>query len=62
MSSALEYDKLKNSAEKPKCKVIRNGQVKEIYFNDVVKGDLIILQSGDKVPVDLYINRWGYFS
>lgn len=52
MSSALEYDKLKNSVEKPKCKVIRNGQVKEIYFNDVVKGDLIILQSGDKVPAD----------
>ena len=52
MSSANEYEKLKNSAEKPKCKVLRNGKVHEIDFTEVVKGDFIVLQSGDKIPAD----------
>lgn len=52
MTSASEYEKLKNSAEKPKCKVLRDGKVKEIEFKDVVIGDLVLLQSGDKIPAD----------
>lgn len=52
ISSANEYEKLKNSAEKPKCKVLRDGKVHEIDFAEVVKGDFIVLQSGDKIPAD----------
>ena len=52
VASDNEFRKLKDSAEKPKCKVKRNGKVVEILFEDVVVGDLVILQSGDKVPAD----------
>ena len=33
-------------------KVIRDGVLKEIHVNEVVKGDLIFLQAGDKIPAD----------
>ncbi len=35
-----------------KATVIRNGEERIIAFNDIVKGDLIILKPGDRVPVD----------
>lgn len=52
VASDNEYRKLKNSAEKEKCKVYRNGQAIEIIVDDIVVGDCIILESGDKIPAD----------
>lgn len=37
---------------KEKVKVIRNGELIEIGINEVVVGDLVSLQAGDKVPAD----------
>ena len=34
------------------CKVYRNGEIAEVAINDIVVGDAILLQSGDKVPAD----------
>lgn len=52
VSSDKSYRKLKASSDKPKCKVLRNGATIEILFEEIVVGDLVILQSGDKLPAD----------
>ena len=46
------FQKLQDEASKIKCKVYRNNEVTEISIDDVVVGDCIILQSGDKIPAD----------
>ena len=46
------FQKLQDEASKIKCKVYRNGEVVEVSIDDVVVGDCIILQSGDKIPAD----------
>lgn len=52
VASDTKYRELKDSAEKDKCKVHRNGVVAVINVDDVVVGDKVLLQSGDKVPAD----------
>lgn len=37
---------------KETAKVIRDGALMEIHVNDVVVGDLVYLQAGDKIPAD----------
>ncbi|MBR4104030.1 MAG: calcium-translocating P-type ATPase, PMCA-type [Thermoguttaceae bacterium] len=37
---------------KETTKVLRDGQLAEIHVNDVVLGDLVYLQAGDKIPAD----------
>lgn len=39
----------------PTAKVIRDGRVKVICADDLVEGDVIILESGDRIPADCYI-------
>ncbi len=46
------FQKLQDEASKIKCKAYRNNEVTEISIDDVVVGDCIILQSGDKIPAD----------
>ena len=46
------FQKLQEEASKIKCKVYRNGDIIEISVDDIVVGDCVILQSGDKVPAD----------
>ncbi len=46
------FQKLQEEASKIKCKVYRNGTLTEIPVDDVVVGDCIVLQSGDKIPAD----------
>lgn len=46
------FQKLQEEASQIKCKVYRNGTVIEIPINDIVVGDCILLQSGDKIPAD----------
>lgn len=36
----------------PTTKVRRNGKVEEIRFSEVVPGDIVVLEAGDKVPAD----------
>ena len=46
------FQKLQDEASKIKCKVYRDNEVTEISIDDIVVGDCIILQSGDKIPAD----------
>ena len=36
----------------PNCKVIRNGQVDQIPSNELVVGDIILVEAGDFIPAD----------
>lgn len=51
-SNEKAFAKLQAEADKIKCKVIRDGKVQETSIDDVVVGDYILLQAGDKVPAD----------
>ena len=46
------FQKLQEEASKIVCKVYRNGDIVEIKIDDIVVGDCILLQSGDKIPAD----------
>lgn len=52
VASDTAYRKLKDSTKKDTCKVYRNGLVSVIDVDDVVVGDKVLLQSGDKIPAD----------
>lgn len=46
------FQKLQDQASKILCKVYRNHEIAEIPIDDLVVGDCILLQSGDKIPAD----------
>ena len=46
------FQKLQEEASRIMCKVYRNGVISEVAINDIVVGDAILLQSGDKIPAD----------
>ena len=50
--SEKAFDRLKEESLRLKCKALRNGKVTEIFTNEVVKNDIVLLESGDKVPAD----------
>lgn len=58
--SSISENKQENKASalkeeeeaKETAKVVRNGQLEEIHVNDVVVGDIVYLQAGDKIPAD----------
>ena len=52
VSSDKAFRDLKERTEKEKCKVVRDNIVQEVYFEDLVVGDIVKLQSGDKIPAD----------
>lgn len=52
VSSDTAYRKLKEDQKKDTCKVYRNGMVTIVDVDDVVVGDKVLLQSGDKIPAD----------
>ncbi len=52
VASDTKYRELKDSAKKDQCKVHRNNMVAVIDVDDVVVGDKVLLQSGDKIPAD----------
>ena len=55
LASDSEYRKLKSGVKKETCKVYRQGKVVELEIDDIVVGDYIILQSGDKIPADGFL-------
>ncbi len=52
VASDMKYRELKDSTKKDQCKAYRNGGISVIDVDDVVVGDKILLQSGDKIPAD----------
>ncbi len=52
VASDTKYRELKDSTKKDTCKVYREGFVNVIEVDDVVVGDKVLLQSGDKIPAD----------
>ena len=53
--SEKAFNKLQEESQKLKCKVKRSGNVCEIYASEVVVNDIVVLESGDKIPADGYI-------
>jgi len=53
--SEKAFERLQSEAAKLKVKVKRNEKLQEIDVNDVVKNDLVLLNTGDKIPADGYI-------
>ena len=47
-----KFNTLQEEASKTNAKVYRDGKLKEVLVDDIVNGDQILLQSGDKIPVD----------
>ncbi|MDR2117205.1 MAG: cation-translocating P-type ATPase [Planctomycetaceae bacterium] len=52
LKSAREFDLLNKVKDDIRVKVLRNGQMTEISINDLVVGDIVHLDLGDKVPAD----------
>lgn len=50
--SEKAFKKMQEEASKVKCKVKRNHNITEIKAEDVVKNDIVLLESGDKIPAD----------
>jgi calcium-translocating P-type ATPase len=50
--SEASFKKLQEEASRMQCKVYRNKKLKQIFVGEVVCQDVILLQSGDKVPAD----------
>ena len=53
--SEAAFRRLQEESSKILVKVLRNGKVTEIPIEDVVKNDIVVLQSGDRIPADGYL-------
>ncbi len=49
------FQKLQEEASRITCKVYRDGDIKELPIDEIVVGDCVLLQSGDKVPADGFV-------
>ncbi|SHE49335.1 calcium-translocating P-type ATPase, PMCA-type [Clostridium fallax] len=50
--SEKAFDQLNNINEDIKVKVIRNGKIQYIFKKEVVVGDIVLVETGDKIPAD----------
>ena len=50
--SESAFDKLQEESEQIQCRVLRGERLCEVAVNDVVVGDLVFLQAGERVPAD----------
>lgn len=50
--SESAFEKLREDAEKTKSRVMRNGKAVLLPVGDIVKGDIVLLQAGERVPAD----------
>jgi len=53
--SEAAFARLQEESSKIKCRVRRNGVVKEVEIEEIVEKDVVILSAGDKVPADGYL-------
>lgn len=53
--SEKAFARLQEEASKLKCKVKREKTIQEIPIDDIVVGDIIKLETGDKIPADGYL-------
>ena len=53
--SDQEFEKLNAAKDSVRVKVVRNGGVQTIPLEDVVVGDLVLLEMGDEIPADARI-------
>ena len=53
--SEAAFRRLQEESSKILVKVLRNGKVTEIPIEEVVKNDIVVLQSGDRIPADGYL-------
>ena len=50
--SEKAFNRLQEEASLIKCRVRRDGKILEIYVNEIVTGDIVLLSSGEKIPAD----------
>ena len=50
--SEKAFEQLQNDASKIKVKAMRNGAVTEVNIDEIVVGDIVLLNPGDKIPAD----------
>lgn len=53
--SEAAFERLGEEAAMIKVKVRRNGSIQEIAIHEVVKEDIVLLNTGDKIPADGYL-------
>jgi len=50
--SESAFEKLQEEAANIKCRAMRDGKIGEIPINDIVVGDIIYIQAGERIPAD----------
>ena len=50
--SETAFERLQEESSKINCKVKRNNSIQSLPIDDIVVGDIVLLQSGDKIPAD----------
>ncbi len=50
--SEKAFEKLQEESSKIKCRVKRNNKIEEVDIEEVVVGDIVLLESGDRIPAD----------
>lgn len=55
--SEKAFNKLQEESSKFKCRVKRNNKIVEITIDEVVVGDIVLLESGDRIPADGIIEK-----
>jgi len=55
--SEQTFKKLQREASQIRCKVYRNDELAELPINEIVVGDHVLLQAGDRIPADGYMFR-----
>jgi calcium-translocating P-type ATPase len=52
IGSEAAFEKLRDGAANALCKVRRNGKLTEVQASELVTGDIVLLNAGDRVPAD----------
>lgn len=55
--SSKAFERLMMESAKIKCRVKRNGKIQEIMVDEIVVGDILVLNAGDKIGADGVISQ-----